>query len=183
MSDRETVYHGDIFDVVHETQPDGRVFERAIRAPGVRVIIADEENRRLLLTREFRSELNDWDYRLPGGKVFDSLDEYSEFSGDIDIAAKSKAIEESHEEAGIEVGAVDLYKKSILGATVEWDLYVFVARSWRRARGQKLEAGERIETDNWFDFDEVESMVLDGKMQEERIALILLRWIKSRRDS
>ena len=180
VSSKDTVYRGKIFDIVQEAQPDGRVFERAVRAPGVRVIIADNDKQEILLTREFRSELNDWDYRLPGGKVFDSLDEYSGFDGDIMTAAKAKAVEESYEEAGIDVDSVDLYTKSVLGATVEWDLYVFVASSWKKAQGQKLESGEMIETDNWVSLSEAEKMILDGKMQEERIALALLRWIKSR---
>jgi len=51
------------------------VFETARRAPGVRLIIVRDGQ--MLITREFRNELDDYDYRLPGGKVFDTLDEYS----------------------------------------------------------------------------------------------------------
>lgn len=72
-------YSGSIFEIVRQEQPDGRFFEIARRAPGVRLIITDKEQEKLLLTREFRQELQDWDYRLPGGKVFDTLEEYSKF--------------------------------------------------------------------------------------------------------
>lgn len=171
---------GRLFELVHEVQPDGRVFEVARRAPGVRVIIADRDNRKLLLTREFRKELSEWDYRLPGGKVFDSLEDYEAHraSGeDIIGIAEAKAIGESLEEAGIEVDSAELFKKSTLGATVEWDLYIFEAGNWRLAKSQRLEAGERIVTDNWFSYDEVRQMILNGQMQEERIALILLQWL------
>ncbi len=172
---------GRLFELVHETQPDGRVFEVARRAPGVRLIIADKENKKVLLTKEYRKELNDWDFRLPGGKVFDSLEEYEAFrqSGkDILSAAVKKAGEESTEEAGIEITEPLLFKKSTLGATVEWDLFVFEVGDWRLAQsGQQLEAGETIEADQWFDYDEVSKKILNGEMQEERIALILLQWI------
>jgi ADP-ribose pyrophosphatase len=176
---------GKLFELVHETQPDGRVFEVARRAPGARLIIADKENRKELLTREFRKELNDWDYRLPGGKVFDSLDDYEAFrtsGNDILAAASKKATEESVEEAGIEITELEQFKKSTLGATVEWDLFVFEAKKWQTAAsGQQLEAGEAIEADNWFSYEEVIEKILNGEMHEERIALILLQWIEKQK--
>lgn len=172
---------GKMFELVHETQQDGRVFELARRAPGVRLIIADKENKKILLTKEFRKELNGWDYRLPGGKVFDSLEEYEAFrrSGkDILEAATKKATEESIEEAGIEIHRPLLFKKSTLGATVEWDLFVFEVAEWQvAAGGQQLEMGEEIEADSWFTYDEAMLKILGGEMQEERIALVLLQWI------
>lgn len=69
------VYRGKLFDIIQIPQPDGRVFEVARRAPGVRVIVHDAKEQKVLLTREFRRELDAWDYRLPGGKVFDTLNE------------------------------------------------------------------------------------------------------------
>jgi ADP-ribose pyrophosphatase len=139
-------------------------------------------NAEILLTREFRSELNDWDYRLPGGKVFDTLEEFDTFrnsGGDIADAATNKAIAEGREEAGTDITAATLYKKSTLGATVEWDLFVFEVTEWQKADGQQLEAGEQIETDNWFGYDEARQMIMQGHMQEERVALILLQWLES----
>jgi len=172
---------GKLFELVHVTQPDGRVFELARRAPGVRLIIGDREKQMVLLTKEFRQELKDWDYRLPGGKVFDSLEEYETFrtSGrNILDAAKDKARAEAVEEAGIEVSGLTLFKKSTLGATVEWDLFVFEVTTWNLFEGgQQLEVGEQIEADNWVSFDEARTMILNGAMQEERVALVLLQWL------
>jgi len=176
---------GNLIELVHEPQPDGRVFEKARRAPGVRLIIADKQNQKVLLTKEFRKELNAWDYRLPGGKVFDALDEYEAFRAtgqDIAIAAEKKAREESVEEAGIAITQLREFKKSILGATMEWDLHVYEALEWRAAEnGQQLEDGEEIEADGWFPYDEVVEKILNGEMQEERIALILLQWINQQK--
>ena len=175
---------GKLFELVHLKQDDGRVFEVARRAPGVRLIIHDKPHGKILLTKEFRHELGEWDYRLPGGKVFDSLDEFEVFraSGvDIIEAAKRKAIEEAQQEAGVEIANLELYKKSVLGATVEWDLYVFETADWQLSvEGQELEVGEKIEADNWVSYDEARKMALNGSMAEERIALILLQWLKDR---
>lgn len=175
---------GKLFELVHEKQQDGRVFEKARRAPGVRLIIKDGQDR-VLLTKEYRKELEAWDYRLPGGKVFDSLDDYEahrQTGQDIVEAAMQKAATEGKEEAGVAISTLELFKKSTLGATVEWDLYVFEVTAWQPAiTGQALEEGEQIEADLWFSYKEVEEMILSGQMQEERIALILLQWIKKGR--
>lgn len=175
---------GKLFELVHVKQDDGRVFEVARRAPGVRLIIHDQPAGKVLLTREYRRELGEWDWRLPGGKVFDSLDEYEAFrAGDKDIveAATQQAINEAQQEAGVEITSLDLYKKSVLGATVEWDLYVFETSDWQLAvEGQELEVGEKIEADNWATYDEARQLIVNGGMQEERIALILLQWLEQR---
>lgn len=188
MSDQqleEIVFSGRLFEVVHQKQPDGRNFEIARRAPGVRLIVADKEQKKILLTREFRQELQDWDYRLPGGKVFDSLEEFEahrQSGEDMLQAATSKAKAEGREEAGIIAEELRFFKKSTLGATVEWDLYIYEVIEWQHAEGQALENGEIIEADNWFEFDEAETMILEGKMQEERVALALLQWIKTQKE-
>ena len=180
---KETIYaSGKLFELVHQPQPDGRTFEVARRAPGVRLIIADKAAHKVLLTKEFRRELDGFDYRLPGGKVFDTLGEFETFrqSGqNILDPATAKAKAEAAEEAGMLVQEVALFKKSTLGATVEWDLYVFEATDWgEHTDGQSLEEGEQVEEVVWVTFAEAEQMILEGKMQEERIALILLQWLK-----
>jgi ADP-ribose pyrophosphatase len=175
------VARGKIFELVQTPQPDGRIFEVARRAPGVRVIIANHDDQTVLLTREYRHELEDWDFRLPGGKVFDTLTEYDAFrtSGkDIVTAAARKAIAESSEEAGIIVNATKLHKISTLGATVEWDLYIFVATDWSiNPNGQNLEEGEQIEANMWVKYSDAEAMIMDAKMQEDRVAMVLLQWL------
>lgn len=144
----EVVFRGKLFKVVHAMQPDGRVFERAVRAPGLRLIIPDKAARTVLLTKEFRSELNGWDYRLPGGKVFDSLAEYDTFKAsgqDMAQAAEKKARAEGSEEAGIDVTGLRLFKISTLGATVEWDLWCFEVTDWSRsADGQQLKRANKL---------------------------------------
>jgi len=181
---KEIIYaFGRIFEIVQIPKDDGRVFEVARRAPGVRLIVADKANKKVLLTREHRWELEGYDYRLPGGKVFDTLKEFEDFrqSGkDMLVAAAGKAKQEAAEEAGINIEAVELFKKSMLGATVEWDLYVFEATKWQlHKNGQDLKEDEQKGIDvEFYDYAKVEQMILNGDMQEERIALILLQWLK-----
>ena len=68
----------------------------------------------------------------------------------------------------------------MLGATVEWDLYVFETTDWQLSvHGQELEVGEKIEADNWVSFADAKKMILSGQMHEERIALILLQWLEA----
>jgi len=172
---------GNIFELVQIEQDDGRIFEVARRAPGVRLIIHDEAQGKVLLTKEYRTELDAWDYRLPGGKVFDSLDEFEAFrnsGNDIVEVAKIQAKNEAQQEAGVEISSLELFKKSVLGATVEWDLYVFETTDWQLSiEGQELEVGEKIEADNWVSYAEARDMIVSGVMAEERIALILLQWL------
>lgn len=182
-SNQEIFARGKMFELVHEIQPDGRVFEIARRAPGVRLIIANKEKGEVLLTKEFRRELGTHDFRLPGGKVFNTLGEYEAYrngSNDILAAAESQAKLEAAEEAGIDIRTLELVRKSALGATVEWDLYVFEATNWHlHKNGQQLKDDEPqdIVGVGFYSYADVENKILSGKVQEERIALILLQWI------
>ena len=180
-NDWTVTYRGKLFEILQNEKG----WDKAARAPGVRVILDDEAARKILLTREFRSELNDYDFRLPGGKVFDSLAEYDAFrqsGADVREPATAKAVAEAREETGYDITAPKFIGTSTLGATVDWDLYVFAATKFaKRNDGQALENGEQIETDLWFTYDEARQMVLDGAMQEERIALVLLRYLEQKR--
>jgi len=186
MASEEVVARGRLFELVQLPQPDGRVFEVARRAPGTRLIIHDARQGRVLLTREFRHELGEWDYRLPGGKVFDSLDEYEAFRAtgkDIVAAAMAQAKNEALEEAGVEAAELAFVRKSTLGATVEWDLYVFETAVWQlHEDGQQLKEDEvqDIAGADFYSYDEVRKMILDGSMKEDRIALILLQWLEGK---
>jgi len=152
-------------------------FEHARRAPGVRLIILLPDNK-ILLTREYRTYLNNYDYRLPGGKVIDSLEEYNTFlasKADIQEEARKAAIKEAREEVGLVVGDLELFGVSKYGGSMEWDLYYFVVKSFTEA-DQQLEHGEDI-TLAPTDIEEVKAMCLDGRVQEDRSALMLLRYL------
>jgi 8-oxo-dGTP pyrophosphatase MutT (NUDIX family) len=172
--DLSVVFSGKIGEVVHVEQPDGRVFEKFRRPPGVRLVIVSPD-KKLLITKEFRSETSNYDLRLPGGKVCDSLDEYhSLLISDKDMleAAKEVAIKESLEETGLQIQNPELITIAKAGATVEWDLYYFLVKDYTKQE-QKLEVGEDIEV-LWLSIDEVKQSINDGKVQEWRSVGVLL---------
>ena len=172
-------YKGRIIEVVEKDVVQGektKTFEYARRSPGTRLIIPKGDT--ILITREFRHELQDYDYRLPGGKVFDSLDEYNtalESGVDLAEAAKVAAIKEAREEAGIVASELSLFHTSVCGATVVWDLYYFVVSAYTENE-QELEEGEDI-TFEFMSRDAIKEKCLTGLISEERSALVLLRYL------
>lgn len=181
MSEEEKIaYQGRMIEIVEKEVQLGsgkKIFEYARRSPGVRLIIP--KGTTILLSREFRHELQKYDYRLPGGKVFDSLEDYnSALSVDRDIqdAAKKQAVREAIEEVGIEVKNLSFLHKSICGATVVWDLFYFLVNDFADDT-QHLEDGEDI-TVEYVEREKAKAMCLDGSMSEERSALILLRYLE-----
>lgn len=170
------VFSGKIGEVIHAQQKDGRVFERYRRPPGTRLIIVSPD-KKILVTKEHRSETSGIDLRLPGGKVCDSLVDYHALmaSGkDIAEAAKEAAIKEALEETGLIIDNPQLITKANAGATVEWDLYYFLVDSYTQSPGgQELEDGEDIEV-TWMAADELRQAIENNEMQEWRSVGVLL---------
>ena len=181
----EIVYQGKIHEIVEQRMRTGekeQVFEFARRSPGVRLIIPSSSSS-LILTKEYRHEVRGFDVRLPGGKVFDTLQEYNSFlkSGvDIVSVAGEAAKKEAREEVGIEVEEIQYYYTSKeASATLVYDLlYFVVTRFHKRSDGQSLEHGEDIELVE-VSFEEARKMCLDGRMQEDRSAAVLIRFFHS----
>jgi ADP-ribose pyrophosphatase len=169
-------FSGKIGQVVHTTQPDGRIFERYRRAPGVRLVIISPD-KKILISREKRHEAKGWDLRLPGGKVCDTVEEYEALvnSGQSMLeAAQKAAIKEALEETGLIIRDPQLIIRATAGATVEWDLYYFKIEQFTESPGgQELEAGEDI-TIKWMDVTEAITAIENGQMQEWRSAGVLL---------
>jgi ADP-ribose pyrophosphatase len=178
---KEIVFKGKIVQIVQTPMLIGDkpvTFEKAERAPGTRLLII--KDKQILLTREYRTELDAYDYRLPGGKVFDTLTEYQDAQKDETSmlqAVESGAKKEALEEAGITVHSLDLLKVSKAGATVIWDLFYFTTTEFEEARnGQSLEAGEIIKP-TWYSFEEAKQFCLEGKMSEDRSIGVLLPYL------
>ena len=152
------------------------VFEIARRSPGVRLIIINK-GKEILLAKEFRNELNAFDYRLPGGKVFDTLKEYQEKRQQEILPFAIKAAEkECQEETGLLAKDVVYFATTKAGATVEWDLFYFIIDDFEELiDGQNLETGEIIDIE-WKSFTEVRKLCKDGKIKEDRTLGILFRF-------
>lgn len=179
---RTSIARTRLFELYTEPRTfDGRsmTFEFVRRPPGVRVLIPNMKDRLILLTREFREESEGWDYRLPGGKLFDTLDQYDAFQGgggDLMKAANDQALAEVQQEAGLIVGDLDHIHSSRCGASVDWTLHYFVANTIVACSQQNLDPGERVEP-TWVSFTEAFDFAIMGRMQEDRSVSVLLRWL------
>jgi len=172
-------YSGKTFEIVHRPlKVKDRIIrlEVAKRSPGIRLIIV--KNNKILLTKEYRYELKFYDYRLPGGKVFDSLKEYNQnIDKDMMKHAIGAAKKECIEETGLIVKNIKHFQTSKAGLTVDWTLYYFIVDKFEKnPAGQQLEHGEDIEPE-WKTFDEAKNLCLNGKISEDRSVGILLRFL------
>ena len=178
---KKVAYEGQIIRVIETTMSDGRVFEKAVRSPGTRIIIYNKIGDKILLSREFRQEIDDYDYRLPGGKVRDKVRDWDEIRDRedlLDLVAEASK-KEAREEAGIEVNNIKLLTTSTSGGpTVEWTLYYFVTEDFTELNKQDLEVGEEIKA-MWVDVNEAIEICLSGKMKEGRSAAALLQFFHS----
>lgn len=177
------VYQWRIIEVVEQTMKIGdteKVFEFSRRSPGTRLIIVNDKHE-ILITKEYRNEIEKFDYRLPGGKVFDTLVEYNEalkMKADITEKAKEWAVREAREECGLQIKNPELFTISKCGATVVWDLYYFVVREFVQLWSQKLEHGEHIAL-QWMNRNEVKKLCLSDESSEERSCAALNKFLAS----
>ncbi len=156
-----------------------KMFERARRPPWVRVIISKDN--KVLLSREYRRELWKYDYRLPGGKVIDTLKEWKDFHGDIEEKAKEAVIREAREEAGVDIRNPTLFHISHCGSNIEWDLYYFVATEFEEhGNHEHDDEGESDMTTCWYTFDEINEKIVKNEMSEDRSVGVLMRWMMRR---
>lgn len=176
----EVVFEGKIFQVVQLHQPNGEIWEVARRAPGVRLIVKNPDGT-YKLSKEHRHELGKEDIRLAGGKVFDKLREFSAYlqSGkDLDDAAELAAIKEAEEEVGVyHPQNIKLIEKAALGATVEWDLYVFEISEFQQGE-QNTHGMEKIEPVD-LTKEQILNAIENGEFNEDRIVPVLLRYLKN----
>jgi 8-oxo-dGTP pyrophosphatase MutT (NUDIX family) len=176
------VYRGKMFEIVEWEGKPGKTFEAAVRAPGVRLLIelSKEGQPGLLMTREIRREAGGWDYRLPGGKVFDTLGALDEFrnSGDsIESHAMIAAQREGREEAGIHGGDFHSIGVSAVGSTVEWDLHYFVVKN-AQIGDQELEEAEQGDIETIvLTVLEIFEKLKNGEVKEGRSAAMLWWWL------
>jgi 8-oxo-dGTP pyrophosphatase MutT (NUDIX family) len=179
MSNEKTMYSGKIFEVIQKEINLGKttkIFEIARRSPGTRLLII--KDKKILIAKEYRHEHKGYDYRLPGGKVFDTLKEYSDKckSNNILQFAIDAAKKECLEETGLIAKKIKLYYISKAGATIEWDLYYFIVTDFTESK-QQLEEGEDI-TFEWKTFKEVKKLCLSNKINEDRTIGILLKYLE-----
>ena len=181
VANKKIGFEGKIIRVEVMEMSDGRVFEKAIRSPGTRIIIYDEKEDKVLLSKEYRTEISDYDYRLPGGKVRDEIVEWDKIKDDpgVDDFIAQAAIKEVREEAGIKVNQIKLFKVVTSGGpTIDWTLYYFVTNDFELLDTQELEPGEDIQTE-WVERSKIFEICLSGQIKESRSVATLLQYFYS----
>lgn len=154
-----------------------RNFERFVRPPGARIIAI--KDKKIFLQKEHRLETtNEFDWRLPGGKVVDTFLEYKQYLNkdipeEIILEAGRRELKE---EASMDSDFVRIYKKSSCGASVAWDLYYIIAENTFPCDTVHHEA-EEIIAGQWFTYSEVLEMCLDGSIDEDRSVAVLHQFI------
>lgn len=178
----EVVFAGKHMEMVHQQmdcQGEIKTFEWVRRCPGTRSIVVSPEGK-ILITKEYRNEFKTYDYRLPGGKTFNSLNEYNDFinSGqDMLPMAAEAAKKELVQEAGIDAIDPKHYYTSKCGTTVVWDLIYFLVDQYENLpKAQRSESGEDIKS-IWLTKSEAIKLCLSGKMLEDRSVGVLLRYL------
>lgn len=183
----KSIFNNGIFEFIESVEEftvDGekrnikRNFVR--RPPGIRALIVDKENKKILSSKEFRYELNEWDYRLPGGKVFDSLADYKKSLENNDVLShvEKTVPKEVLEEIGLIVKNPKLLKISKDGAGVIWDLYYYEITDYETSNdGPKLEENELVDGYIWASFDEVIKLCINHLIHEDRTVGMLLTYI------
>ncbi len=175
----DIVFQWNLIEVVQQTVMvwDKKLLrEIARRAPGVRLIIIDGD--KILLTKEFRRELDAEDYRLPGGKVFDTLVEYNKHRYDIEPYCLIAAKRECEEETWLIAQNISLLYISKVWATIERDLYYYVITKFTaHEKWQQLELWEDI-TIEWKNKEEILALIKMWAMREDRSVWVLLQYLQ-----
>ncbi len=160
---------------------DGTIvyFEKVIRGPGVRVLI--EKESKILIAKEYRYEFEGYDFRLPGGKLFEDIDSYLKNKGsDILKKAKRTAEKECLEETGWIVKIKKHLYTTNKSATIDLPLYYLSAEPVEQKNNSEYkEYGEDIEV-LWKTKKEVLNMCLKGLIREEMTAAFLIRYLSGK---
>jgi 8-oxo-dGTP pyrophosphatase MutT (NUDIX family) len=183
-NNERVIAKGKMIELVESTVISGgkeHTFERARRAPGVRLLIQTPDGG-FLLNREKRHELGlQEDLRLPGGKVFDRLEDFKAFTatgGDMQSKAREAAINEAMQEVGIRPTEIEFVGISKNGATMEWDLYYFVVKKYDEV-GKSLQDTEAAEIigSTKVTREELAEKALSGAMSEDRSVAMILKYL------
>jgi ADP-ribose pyrophosphatase len=160
--DHRIVFEGRHFRVVQEEVRSGRgieTFEYVWRADGARIIGLDGSS--LLLTREYRHELDGYDWRLPGGKL------------DGAETPQQGAEREFREETGFYGGRWRYLWSTTPDSTVRYRRHFFLVTS-PTSGPDTPDPGEDVSA-HWLPVATACGYALSGQVREEISALAILR--------
>jgi len=161
----EPVFRGKIIDVSVETTtlPNGQIMElEIVRHPGGAAVVAIDNQQRVCLLRQFRVVVNDWLWELPAGKI------------DNKEPPLQTAQRELQEEAGVTaIDWLELGKEISSPGIFTEQVYLYLARKLKLGPAN-TEQHEVLEV-HWLEFNEVISMVYDGRIQDAKTIIGLVQ--------
>jgi 8-oxo-dGTP pyrophosphatase MutT (NUDIX family) len=131
------------------------------RRDGTRTIAIDSDNN-ILLTYEFRYELNGYDWRVPGGRL--------DYDDEPIIGAAQR---EFVQETGFVAENWEFLWTTTLDSTVRYQRHFFLATKLQLV-GSSRDLGEKIDV-HWIPLEKANEMALIGKINEEISALAIAR--------
>ena len=172
-----SVFNGTVGQVLQNKK--GREYYR--RSPGVRGII--DTGKGLIISKEKRLYLDkEFDHRLPGGKVADTLSEYLIFLSKVaqdassnDFLIRDALIKELKEEVGVSFArygkGVSLFHISPSSSSVQHDLYYYLITEYEigEAKPEEDEVIERLE----LSYKEIWNLLINKEFSEDRTRAVL----------
>jgi ADP-ribose pyrophosphatase len=159
-------YSCSIFRVTEDeaTDPDGFHIKRSIiRHPGSAVVMPVDEQRRVLLVRQFRLPAKRYLWEIPAGKVDDG----------------ENVFEAAQRELGEETGLAAKTWKEMVSfypspGFVEEKMTIFLATDLTQGKAHNMD-DERIEC-RWYTVDEIEAGMANGEIQDAKTIIGYLMW-------
>lgn len=138
--------------------------EYVYRKDGTR-ILAIRADKTILLSKEYRYELEAYDWRVPGGRLNDEKESV------IDAAKR-----EFKEETGFVASNWEFLWTTTLESTVRYQRHFFLATKLRFVKASR-DQGERRITIHWVPIQEAYEMAMKGKIKEEISALAITKLV------
>lgn len=162
-------FDGKIFNVRRDDilLPNGKPATREVieHSGGSAVLIVD--NGKIMLVKQHRYPFDEELLEVPAGK---------RNNGEEPIET---AIRELEEEAGLKAESVELIYKMYPSPAYDSEIiYIYEAKNFTKTK-QKLDEDEFL-TAEWYDLDEVEQMLKDGKIKDGKSLIAILYALNNR---
>ncbi|MBS1874673.1 MAG: NUDIX hydrolase [Acidobacteria bacterium] len=161
----EEVLKTRIFRVMHEVaeEPGFRIDRSVVLHPGSAVMMAVDDDGRVLLVRQYRVPARDYLWELPAGKID---------PGESPLEAARRELEE---ETGLRADSwTQLSEFYPTPGYVSEKMHLYLARGLTQHTPRPMD-DERIES-RWFTTDELDSQIRDGSIEDGKTILGYLLW-------
>jgi ADP-ribose pyrophosphatase len=157
ITESKEVYNCKLFRVTEDKAVDQKsgfeIKRSVVRHAGSAVMMAMDDNKRILLVRQYRLPAQDYMWELPAGKVDDGEKPMQ--------AAKRELTEETGYKARKWTKLVSFF---VSPGYVQERMTIFLATDLTKGEATPME-DEQIET-RWFKRKEIAQMIRDGKIQD-----------------